>query len=335
MNIAYIRPYRGEKELVEKLVSGLSIVYANSLDEIDQSIKETIEIMSVFVDHPVTEEIMKALPNLRFIATRSTGYDHIDMEAATKRDIVVSSVPHYGVRTVAEYTFALLFALSRNAFRSYTDLQRDVSLSRLEVYEGFNLYGKKLGVVGTGAIGKRVCEIARGIGMEVIACDLTPDEQLVKRLDVTYAPLEELLASADVVSLHVPSTPATHHLIDQAHLALMKTGAYLINTARGEIVNTKALVEALENGHLAGAGLDVLEGEHAMREEAELLSADGTDEAIWSTLVANHALIDMPNVIVTPHIAFNTVEAKQEITSVTVDNIKAFKAGEPQNIVSS
>lgn len=333
MKIAYIRPYEGEEEIVRKSLSEYEVISAEEITEISEADRQEIEILSIFVDYQVAAETLDLLPSLKFIATRSAGYDHIAMEEAKARGIVVARVPHYGTRTVAEYAVALMFALSRNAFRSYTDMKRDVGVTNFEAYEGFDLCGKTLGVVGTGAIGRSTCSIACGLGMKVVAFDVSPDEKLATETGFYYGTLEEVLSQADIITLHVPSIPATKHLIGKSEFGKMKKGSYLINTARGEIVDTKALVAALESGHLAGAGLDVLEGEHALREEAELLVESGVNTTLFETLVANHALIDMRNVIVTPHIAFNTVEAKREITDITVENIKAFLAASPKNII--
>ena len=310
------------------------VVSSNCVWDLDEATRNQVEVLSVFVDYQVTADVLDVLPNLKMIAARSAGYDHIDIVSAQQRGIVVSRVPHYGARTVAEYAFALIFALSRNVYRSYADLQQSVSERKVDIYEGFSLYGRTLGVVGTGAIGRNVCKIARGVGMNVLAYDVSPDETFAADLGIGYASLDEVLALSDVVTLHVPSIPATHHLLNAEKLQKMKRGSYLINTARGEILDTKALVKSLHQGHLAGAGLDVLEGEHALREESELLSEGVSDPNLWEILVANHALIDMKNVIVTPHIAFNTTEAKREITQITGENICAFASAAPQNTVT-
>jgi len=332
MHVLYIRPYAGELERLAAAAPEHTWTAAPDIATLDDATRAAAEVLSVFVDYEVTGEELALLPNVRFIATRSAGYNHIDMAAVVSRGIVVSRVPHYGARTVAEYAIALMFALSRSAFRSYTDMLQRSSLEDLERYEGFDLFGKTLGVVGTGMIGRSVCEIARGIGMTVVATDEYPDQVWAKTIGVTYVDLPTLLGQSDLVSLHVPALPSTHHLIGATELAQMKPGSYLINTARGEVVDTRALVAALQSGHLAGAGLDVLEGEHALREEVNLLIHGGMDASLWETLVADHALIDMPNVIVTPHIAFNTIQAKREITDITLQNINAFIT-EPINIV--
>jgi D-lactate dehydrogenase len=330
-----LRPYDGEMAIVEaNLPAGATVQAAEDVSELTDEEKANVKVVSVFVDYQLTAEVLNQFPNLQFVATRSAGYDHVDVATATERGIVVSRVPHYGTRTVAEFAVALMFALSRNAFRAYTDMLQRSDLKELECYEGFDLAGKTLGVVGTGAIGRSTCQIARGIGMQVIAYDVVPDHEFAHATGIRYDALETVLAESDIVTLHVPSLPETHHLINAERLAHMKPGSYLINTARGEVVDTKSLVEALESGHLAGAGLDVLEGEHALREEVHLLHQGGVDPALWETLVADHSLIDMPNVIVTPHIAFNTKEAKREITEITLDNVAAFMVGSPQRTVT-
>lgn len=335
MYIAYIRPYEGELAAVQEKLPDHRVIGSTCVWDLSEHEREQVEILSVFVDYQVTQDVLNVLPNLKFITTRSAGYDHIDMDAVQSRNIILSRVPHYGTRTVAEYAMALVFALSRNAFRSYADMQRHAGTVQFSAYEGFDLYGKTLGVIGTGMIGKSVCHIARGIGMNVVAFDAFPDETFATETDVTYATMDEVLSQADIVTLHVPSLPTTYHLIDEKKLAAMKPGAYLINTARGDIVDTPALVHALQSGHLAGAGLDVLEGEHELREEVDLLAAGKGPSDLWATLVADHALIDMPNVIVTPHIAFNTIEAKREITEITITNILSFLTGDIQNLVAS
>lgn len=333
MNIAYIRPYFGETEIVTTALPGCNLMSVQHITDLSEADRQKIVVLSVFVDVTVDQGVLDQLPNVQLIATRSAGYDHIDMEAAHARNIMVTRVPHYGTRTVAEYAIALMFALSRNVYRAYSDMQANVSVTQLESYEGFDLSGKTLGVVGTGAIGKNVCEIAKGIGMNVLAYDVNPDQAFAAQHSVQYVEFNTLLAQSDIVTLHVPSLAQTYHLLNEETLGLMKKGSYLINTARGDIVDTKALVAALMRTQLAGAGLDVLEGERELREEAALLSAERNDVSVWQMLVADHALIDMPNVIVTPHIAFNTIEAKREITDITIKNIQAFIAGDPQNIV--
>ncbi|MEK7479665.1 MAG: NAD(P)-dependent oxidoreductase [Patescibacteria group bacterium] len=291
------------------------------------------EVLSVFVSSPLSKECLQALPKLRAVAARSTGYDHIDLAAAKAQHIVITNVPVYGARTIAEYSFALMLALSRKAYAAYDRLRRD-GTTDVKDYEGFDLAGKTLGIIGTGHIGKNVARIAQGFAMRIIAFDPHPDAAFAKETGCTFLPLPALVAESDIVTIHVPYLPATHHLIDAALLAKFKAGSFLINTARGGIVDTPALVRALQGGHLAGAGLDVLEGERELLDETSLLSDDHHDIKEFRILVADHALVDMQNVIVTPHIAFNTKEAKHEILTTACENIRAFASGKPVHVVS-
>lgn len=327
MKIIYIKPYPGEAEIVTAALTGHDCLFAESIEEIAEADRAEAEVLSVFVNYEVTKEVLEALPKLQFIATRSAGFDHIDRTTAAARGVRICRVPHYGTRTVAEYAFALMFALSRHAFQSYIDMQRQSVVTELSGYEGFDLAGKTLGVIGTGAIGENTCQIGLGLGMQVIASDVHEKESLIEK-GVTYVSLPTLMKQADIITIHVPSMPATHHLVGEAELALVKPTAYLINTARGEIVDTAALVRALKEGRLAGAGLDVLEGEQNFRDEVALFVENTVSDVDWATIVADHALIDMPNVIVTPHIAFNTKEAKREITDISIANIQSFANGE-------
>ncbi len=330
MYILYIKPNLQEKETVRTTLAPHEVVFADEIDTVDASVLNDVEVLSVFVDTAVDGSVLDQLPQLKCIVTRSVGFDHIAVDVARSRGITISRVPHYGSQTVAEFAFALMFALSRKAYQAYVDLTADTSVDTLEPYEGFDLGGKTLGVIGTGKIGERVCAIAKSFGMEVIAYDQFPNSALIAS-GIKYASIEEVMQKSDIVTLHVPSLPSTHHLINAHLLSLMKPTAYLINSARGEIVDTQALVDALKNKQIAGAGLDVLEGERFLAKEEELTSEQKQDPKIVVLLSLDHTLIDLPNVVVTPHIAFNTREAKNEITQVTLQNIVGFINGEPIN----
>lgn len=333
MRILYVKPNALETDAVTKALEGHEVFFTENIETVDEENLKSVEVLSVFVDVAVNEEILNKLPNLKFIATRSVGFDHIDIKSAQARGIIISRVPHYGSQTVAEFVFALMFALSRNAFQAYVDLMADPSVDSLEPYEGFDLAGKTLGVIGTGKIGQRVCEVAKSFGMNVVAYDQYENNDLIS-LGISYKSIDELMKESDIVTIHVPSLPTTFHLINSQFLSLMKTSAYLINTARGEVVDTEALVEALLNKKIAGAALDVLEGERTLATEDSLSDKQKNDAGLMRQLSLNHQLINMQNVIVTPHIAFNTREAKQEITDITVANIIQYSQGTPQNIVS-
>jgi D-lactate dehydrogenase len=333
MKILYVRPYQGEAEVVTDVLAGHEVLYADTLSLVSDDVAKQIDILSVFVDTVVDVNELDRFSSLKSIATRSAGFDHIAVKEAQARGIVVCRVPHYGSQTVAEFAFALMFALSRNAYQAYIDMLDNPSATNLGVYEGFDLGGKTLGVVGTGKIGVRVCAIAKSFGMHVIAYDQFENEE-VHALNIPYADLATVLQTADIVTLHVPGRPETHHLINSEAIALMKPTAYLINTARGEVVDTEALVQALREKKIAGAGLDVLEREHELASEQNLDAAQKEDAVLKQTLAYNHELIAMPNVVVTPHIAFNTKEAKAEITEITLSNIKAFVEGTATNVVT-
>jgi D-lactate dehydrogenase len=256
----------------------------------------------------------------------------VDLEECRRRRIVVCNVPTYGARTVAEFAFALLLALSRKLPRSIERVRVEGSFSAHGL-RGFDLRGKMLGIVGTGHIGREVARIARGFEMHTLLYDVAPDASFAAETGAAYASLDDLLARSDVVTLHVPHLPATHHLVNRDRLFRMKPGALLINTARGGLVDTAALIEALHTGRLGGAALDVLEEEGAIREERELLLYGHPGESQLRAMLNRHTLTHMENVIVTPHSAFNTQEALEEILRVTAENIRSWLRGAPQNVV--
>jgi D-lactate dehydrogenase len=243
---------------------------------------------------------------------------------------LVANVPHYGENTVAEHTFALILALSRKVHQAYVrTIRGDFSFTGLQ---GFDLKGKTLGVIGTGRIGLHVIRMAKGFGMEVLAHDKFKNTLMAETLGFDYAGLEDLLKRSDIVTLHAPYMPETHHMINKGNIGLIKKGALLINTARGGLVETEALTRALDQGRLAGAGLDVLEGEELIKEENQILSGSFPADKM-RTLLQNHILLHRENVVITPHIAFNSREALFRILQTTVDNIRAFQRGSPENLV--
>lgn len=288
------------------------------------------EILSVFIYSRLTRSLVSKLRKARLIATRSTGFDHIDLKACRARKIRVANVPSYGENTVAEHTFALILALSRNLHKAYVRTVRgDFSLEGLQ---GFDLKGKMIGVVGAGKIGLHVIKMARGFGMEVLACDSRKNPFLAEVLDFRYAELPELLRRSDIVTLHLPYSAESRHLMSRKNFSLMKRGALLINTARGGLVDTDALVWALDQGKVGGAGLDVLEGEELVKEERQLLEKDFPKERLI-TLLKNHILLHRENVVITPHIAFDSREALQRILETTVSNLRGFLENRPANLV--
>lgn len=319
------------RALFTEALSGHEIIFSDKpLHDDVLKIHPDAECLSVFVASTVSKEHLAQLSNLKLIVARSTGVDHIDVVAAHERGIIVSNVPRYGMHTVAEFTFALMLSLSRKICRAHTQIREEGDFHITEPLEGFDLFGKTLGVIGTGAIGGTVVGIARGFGMEVRMCDVRERPELVSE-HAHYVSRDELFATSDIITLHTPYTPENHHLLNADAFSKMKRGVVILNTARGELIETGALVEALQNGTVSGAGLDVLEGERALKDEAAA-TKNGTAE-LFKSLVQDHVLADMPNVIITPHIGFFSREAYREILAISVENILAFNKGCPQNIV--
>jgi D-lactate dehydrogenase len=315
--------------LKERLSQHDCIFLADSSNTENLARVKDVEVISPFIRSQISAEVISNLPNLRLIATRSTGFDHIDMNACAARGIVVSNVPSYGENTVAEHTFALILALSRKIPQTYARVIRgDYSLDGLT---GFDIKGKTLGVIGTGRIGMHVIKIARGFGMNVLGHDIYRNTFLAELLGFSYVELDRLLGESDVVTLHMPYSPAVHHFMDRPKFALLKPGTLFINTARGGLVDTDAMLAALESGRLGGAGLDVIEGEELIKEESQLLHQQNVQRL--QDVVRTHVLFRRENVIFTIHNAFNSKEALERILDTTVGNIISFEGGKPANVV--
>lgn len=335
MKITFFEVSKAEQDIITASFSGFDFITTFCEDKLNKEnlhLATDAEIISIFINSEMNKETIDELPSLKFIATRSTGFDHIDIKYCNSKGIKISNVPAYGSRTVAEFAFALLLSLSRkvgNAGRQICE-KNDFSINK---FEGFDLFGKTIGIIGTGKIGKNSARIAKGFGMKVLATDLFPDDLFKDEEDIEYVPLTELLSVSDVITIHAPYNETTFHLINKENIKQFKKGAYLINTARGEIVETEALLNGLKDGTLAGAGLDVLECERKLKDEARFFATENAKEEDKKNIVLNHEIIKMPNVIVTPHIAFYTKEAVSEILKTTSDNIKSFVSGIPENLV--
>jgi len=284
------------------------------------------EVLCGFITSKFSKEILEKLPNLKFIATMSTGFDHIDLDYCKSRNIKVSNVPYYGENTVAEHAFALILALSRKIVSGANKTKDgDFSFYRLR---GFDLKDKTIGIIGLGNIGKHVAKMAKGFDMKIIAQDPYKDLKFAKKYDIKYYSLNSLLKRSDVITLHVPHMKSTHHLINKENIKFIKKGAILINTARGGLIETEALLWALERDLLKGVGLDVLEEEALLKNTDEMLIKQLhknklTEEQI-KILLEDHVLIDYDNVIVTPHNAFNSEEALLRILNTTIINIRSY-----------
>ena len=322
-----------EKEYVDRsaLREMNPLLLDERLDATTASKAADAEIVSVFIYSDCGKAVLDKLPALRMIATRSTGYDHIDLQECASRGIVVSNVPYYGENTVAEHAFGLILSLSRKIYKAYVRTTRlDFSIEGLM---GYDLKGRTIGVVGAGRIGLHVVRIAKGFGMDVLVYDVHQEPMLAEVLGFTYVSMDELLRRSDVITLHVPLVKATYHLINKRNIKHVKRGAILINTSRGAIVETEALIDALDNGTLSGAGLDVFEGEESIKEETARPMGRLSKEKMTEVLMG-YDLLHRDNVVITPHIAFYSQEALDRIMHTTVENIRAFVAGSPINTVS-
>lgn len=287
------------------------------------------EIVSCFIYSQLKKDTIDAMPQLKMIATRSTGFDHIDVAYAKSKGIIVSNVPEYGSRTVAEHTFALILALTRRMYQSVAKT-RLLDFDRTDI-RGIDIFNKTIGIIGLGKIGIEALKIAKGFGMNVLVYTRTRNAELAKELDFTYADLNELLLKSDIISLHIPYSKETHHIINKDNIKYFKRGSYLINTSRGGLIETEAIILALENNVLHGVGLDVLENEAKLEEEIEILTKAYKENVDLKTLVLEHILLSHPKVIITPHNAFNSKEALERIIYTTMDNIEGFIANKPQN----
>ncbi len=289
---------------------------------------EAIEVLCVFVRTRVDESVLRLLPRLRLVATRSAGFDHIDLQACRRRGIAVCHVPDYGSASVAEHAFALLLGVTRHLTQAHERARQGSFAYR--GLTGFELDGKTLGIVGLGRIGRHVARIALGFGMDVLAHDPSLDAMAEPIAGIRLVTWEQILQSSDVLSLHVPATQATHHLLDGQAFARMKPGMVVINTARGALIDEAALLHALEEGAVAAAGLDVLEQEGALSPEVPTGCGGLGCDTGWT---ASSPLLIHPRVLVTPHVGFNTSEAIARILDETVSNIAAWHAGRLRNRV--
>ncbi len=275
-----------------------------------------VDAVCAFVNDEVSEAVLSKLAEkgIRLIVLRSAGFNNVDLPAAKRLGITIARVPAYSPHAVAEHTIALLLALNRKIHRAYNRV-REGNFA-LEGLLGFDLAGKTAGIVGTGKIGEIVSKILTGFGCAVLAFDPQPNPACLE-MGVSYVPLDELLASSDIVSLHCPLTPATHHLINHEALGRMKHGMMLINTSRGAVIDTQAVLHGLKEGTIGNLGLDVYE------EEADLFFEDLSGRFIDDDAFAR--LLTFPNVLITGHQAFFTAEALTNIAETTIANITSFE----------
>ncbi|WP_194778503.1 2-hydroxyacid dehydrogenase [Pararhodonellum marinum] len=278
------------------------------------------EAVCIFVNDKLSRDIIEKLPEkgIKVIALRCAGFNNVDLEAARDHGLIVVRVPAYSPEAVAEHTVALILTLNRKTHKAYNRV-RENNFS-IEGLTGINLYGKKVGVIGTGAIGRAFCRIMMGFGCEVLAFDPYENEE-VKQMGVKYLSKKDLMAKSDIISLHCPLTPDTHHLINEETIQWMKKGVKLINTSRGALIDTKSVIHGLKNGHIGFLGIDVYE------QEEKLFFKDLSEIVIQDDVIMR--LMTFPNVLITGHQAFLTEEALREITKITLDNLTDFEEGKP------
>jgi D-lactate dehydrogenase len=278
------------------------------------------DAVCIFVNDLADRACLRLLreAGVRHVALRCAGFNNVDLAAAKELGLTVSRVPAYSPHAVAEHTIALLLTLNRKIHRAHNRV-RELNFS-LNGLVGFDLYGKTAGILGTGKIGRITAQILRGFGVRVLAYDVFRDEAWAAANGVTYTSMEEILPLADIISLHTPLTPETHHLINAKSLAQTKPGVFLVNTSRGKLIDTPALIHALKAQKLGGVALDVYE------EEAGVFYEDLSGQMLADDELSR--LLTFPNVLITSHQAFMTQEALTQIAQVTVTNITRLAAGE-------
>jgi D-lactate dehydrogenase len=314
------KPY--DREYFARAADGTNVILHHHdfrLSSETASSAQGADAVCVFVNDRLNRECLTKLADLgvKLVALRCAGFNNVDRVAAGELGLSVVRVPAYSPHAVAEHTVALLLALNRKIHRAYNRVrEQNFSLSGLV---GFDLHGKTVGIVGTGKIGRVTAQIFRGFGCRVLAHDPHPMLEWATEHGISYNSVETLLEESNVVSLHLPLTPETHHLLSVATIALMKPGAYLVNTSRGKLVDSAAVIEALKSGHLGGVALDVYE------EEEGIFFEDHSGAVLQDDELSR--LLSFPNVLITAHQAFLTHEALSEIARVTTANVLQLGTG--------
>ena len=330
MNIRlYMALPKEQKEYLRKKLQGHSVHIIEETVN-DQNIDPDTEILGVFVNSPVPKKILKQLPKLKGIATFSTGYDHIDIKATKKANIPVCSVKSYGEHTVAEYALMLMLAVQRKLYPAVKRVKENTF--DWHGLQGSDTENKTIGIIGTGRIGKQMIRLLQGFDADILCTDVFPDLEFAKKHNARYVKLPELIKSSDIISLHAPLLPKTKHLINKRRIKTMKPGVILINTARGGLIDSQALLWGLEQNIIGAAALDVIEGEDLLEDPMGLLNHKHGEQDVKKSLLAK-MLIDHPRVLVTPHNAFHSKEALQRILDTSIENILSIARQQPENMV--
>lgn len=302
----------------------------NDLYQLTEEQKKA-EIISCFTTSRVSKDVIEKFNDLKLIALRSVGYNHVDIEYCKEHGIYVENTPNYGNMTVAEFAFALLLDVTRRVTLAYNDLKNAVVNPQNTI--GTELFGKTIGIVGLGAIGSQMARLSHGFGLNILGYDLYHKEELKEKYKVQYTDFETLIDQSDFISLHTPLTKENYHMFNAEVFDKMKNTAILINTARGELVDTQALYNALVDKKICAAGLDVLESEETLTDPDYLVDIGRMNVHSLQRTVLNNSLLRLNNAIVTPHIAYDSTEAINRILSTTVSNILEFDEGIIQNNV--
>lgn len=289
------------------------------------------QIISGFIYSDFSKNTLKSMSSLKYISTRSTGFDHIDLDYCQKKGIKVSNIPEYGSKTVAEFTFALILLITKRLTESLQATEKK-QVDRFAL-TGTELYKKTLGILGFGKIGRQVAAIAHGFGMKMLVFNRSHYPEFERKYNLKFCSLKEVLSKSDILTLHLPLNKETYHILNEKTFSLCKKGMYLVNTARGGLIDSEALLCAVEKGIIRKAALDVLEEEDDLKEEIEVLTGRVKKNINYKELLLNHILIDHPRILITPHNAFNTRQALNRITLITIKNINSFLKGSPINLV--
>ena len=334
--IVYFDVAQEEMDFLKKANDGKFEYYLtdkslNNLDELPQNYKDA-RIISCFTTSRVGKDVLKHFTNLELIALRSVGFNHIDLDYCNERGVVVENTPNYGNKSVAEFAIGLLLDICRKITKSYLDYKEmDVQAQTLI---GNELGGKTIGIVGLGAIGKEFAKLAYGFDMKILGYDISENSQIKELYKVDYVSFEKLLAESDFISLHAPLTKHNYHMFDDSAFKKMKKTAILVNTARGELIDTQALYNALMQKEIAGAGLDVLESEETISDSDYLVDINRLTDCALKQTILNTRLQQLDNVVITTHIAYNTLEAIHRILNTTMHNINSFVDGVVDNNVN-
>ena len=333
MKVVFFDVEHYEEQYLHKQSGGRYILVKDALNDLSPLNPEyaDADVISVFTTSRVNAKVLKQFKNLKLIALRSVGFNHVDMKYCRENHIVVENSPNYGNQSVAEFALALLMDVLRKVTMSYLGY-KDAKVHP-SCLMGLELYGKTMGIVGLGAIGSTFAKISHGLGMKILGYDKNEKENLKRDLNVVYTDFDTLVRKSDFISIHAPLTQENYHMFDEDSFEKMKNSAILINTGRGELIDTSALFNALVNKKILGAGLDVLENEQTITDVDYMLGINRLDKLALEQTIINSRLFQLDNVILTPHIAYNTKEAVERILSTTVNNIQQFGMGIVQNYV--